>query len=226
MSFEHIPDDEHILNFRKGWIERIPSWFIPIQENKLRVIIGPGDYVHEFEGRMKTNIEAFKEYDVFCCFGDNDVFNDTLYTSVSDNLQYLKTRHYHQKVMCIIDVYNELQMINFVDLFRDSCMIMTHQGGHSPNFKPEYSSACLITGGIVVQKTLHDNEIYKNFKELRKHGLICAYEDFIDPTGRSYKGSIVCTKIDYSYFNGGLRNSRRLRRTSRKTKLRRKTRKH
>jgi hypothetical protein len=213
----NIPNDEHILNFRAGSIQCLPEWFQPILDRYVSVIVGPGDVVHPRANRMLTNIEQFKEYDVFCCVGYDDTVSRVpgeSYTSVADNLMYLRENHYHQKLLCIIDVLDDSQMENFTRLFSEKCIIMGHQDNHTPNFPPKYSSACLIPGGILYQRAgLYDYNVitksgkttynaYNDAAKMRSFGLKCAIDTIVDPAERRLKNVMVCTKIDYGLWGG------------------------
>lgn len=211
-------NDEHILNFKENFIENLPEWF----ENRtnLTLICGPGDYVH----RGKTNIEQFYTYDIFCCYGDDlDTGSDESYTSVQENLIYLKNNFFHEKILCLIDLTNENQVQNFLALFNNKIMILTAQDGHSPIFDPIASFYLLIDGGVVIPKAFdkrrqYNAPYYGKYSE-NPYGFECINNNYIEPsTQRKFTNAFICIKKDYSNYNGGKKKKNKTRKNTKSKK--------
>jgi len=218
-----------VLNFKSGHIDNLPDWF-QIPEMGLKVICGPGDYVHYVSslGRFVTNVEKYIDYDVFVCYGDEGIYEEKSYTSVTENEQYLIDNNYN-KLICLVDIHNKSQMANFIELFGNKVIHINRQDHHSPIFKMDDSFKLLKAGGIVhIKSPMGDIVLPAAEKKTRamekyKHyGFKCNFTDFTEPTTeRVYRESLVCTKLDYgnNLFSGGQRPRRTKKRTGRRHAL-------
>ena len=194
-----------VLNFKSGHIDNLPDWF-QMPDMGLKVICGPGDYVHFNKplNRYVTNVEQYIDYDIFVCLGDEGVREQLSYTSVQENERYLIDHNYN-KLICLIDISDESQMANFNQLFGNKVIHINRQDHHCPIFKMDDSFKLLKAGGIVHIKSPMGNialpasekkaraiEIYKHY------GFKCEFTYFAEPTTESfYKDTLVCTKGDY-----------------------------
>lgn len=245
-------DRSRLLDFKAGHIDKLPAGFDSaaiLEANAgLNVICGPGDYVHS----GLTNLEQFKAFDVFCCFGDDEIPKNTVnmseriytYTSVDENLEYLNKNNLN-KLLCIIDITNKEQIDNFAALFKGMAILVTHQDGHSPIFPPRTCFTILQPGGIVVlrqtERSIWPNgskdgpntnltrEFYRNTYWRNKpfsntSNFICSKQDIVLPgENRSFTRK-VCTRRDEKMNLGG--GPQRKRMKPRSTKKRRAHRAH
>jgi hypothetical protein len=224
-----------VLNFKSGHIDNLPDWF-QIPEMGLKVICGPGDYVHfdESLNRYVTNVEKYIDYDVFVCFGDEGDYQKEAYASVQENERYLIDHNYN-KLICLIDIYDDAQMTNFKQLFGNQVIHINRQDHHCPIFKMDDSFELLKAGGIVHIKSPMGNialpaaEKKARGMEMYKHyGFKCEFTDFTEPTTeRVYKDTLVCTKRDYgNNLFGGKRRMKTKKRTARHLTARHLTARH
>lgn len=220
-------NNSKLLDFTKGNIDKLPETFniSLIEETNpgLKVICGPGDYVHF----GVTNVQKYKDYDVFCCLGDSGLLKETSpdhYTSVQENLDYLNANNLN-KLLCIIDVSNIEQTSNFSKLFGDKCILVSHQDVHSPIFYPDTCFKILKPGGIVALKSTEgigegffDKTYWRNKDGTQKFK--CKVDTFTEPgTNRVYQGLKICVRKDYSpdLFGGKKRKTYRKKSNKRKT---------
>jgi hypothetical protein len=203
----------HLLNFREGEIASLPEWFE--LRDDLKAIAGPGDYVHYIAdlGRYQTNVEKYIDYDIFCCFGDDDIpkveGSQNPYTSVADNVKYLEELGAN-KLVCIIDLFDTSQTDNFVRLFGRNFAHINNQDAHSPPFPPSVCGRLLKPGGFAIAKGT-----YWNGKAT--DGFTVGTSRFVEPgTGRVFPSIKTYT---YTGAAGGRR--RRQGKTRRKVSGRR-----
>jgi hypothetical protein len=114
-----IMDNEHVLNFHEG-VECLPEW---LTKDGLSLIMGAGDL--DQEGIL--NVKKFSDFDVFFC--NNWSYNGT----IERNIAYLAEHYFHQKVICIIDVHNEQEMLSFTELFKHRFRRVDGYGQHTPH---------------------------------------------------------------------------------------------
>ncbi len=227
------------LDFRAGVVHSLPDWFVmPADpgfitnqsgelinswDPTLKIITGPGDYVHwdDTAQRFKTNIENWYMYDIFCCFGDNDIPHVAgtthSYTSVDENLAYLDSKGAN-KLLCIIDVNNKEQTDNFVRLFGRNAELISNDTAHSPPFPPTVCNRLLIPGGKVVLRGTYWTKKYTD-EQLSPLGFTSAITPWRDPRN----GRLMTTQKVYTY-TGAAGGRRRARRKTGRTKRSRRTR--
>jgi hypothetical protein len=126
-------DNEHVLNFHEG-VECLPEW---LTKDGLSLIMGAGDL--DQEGIL--NVKKFSDFDVFFC--NNWSFNGT----IERNIAYLAEHYFHQKVICIIDVHNEQEMLSFTELFRHRFRRVDGYGQHTPHMSIVDLERVLCFGG-------------------------------------------------------------------------------
>jgi len=197
-------DYNPLLNFKENKNVKLPDWFIfPV--DGVNMICGPGDYVHN----NKTNVEQFKEFDIFVCFGDDDIpkekvkgeLKNAVYTSVDENVEWLKTNPQGKnKLLCLIDIYNYEQVSMFIDIFGGKVKFLTSQT-NSPIFNPlECVSLLKKPGGIVeltyITKHGHGYGIYavektKWFEFFKNNKIYDLFGEIIDPK----TGFLTCSEI-------------------------------
>ncbi len=211
--------ESKVLNFKSGIVDTLPDWF-HIPEMGLKVICGPGDYVHfrPSLNRFVTNVEQYIDYDVFVCYGDSGVHQREAHTSVEENERYL-IDHNHNKLICLIDINNKEQMENFTRLFGNKVIHINRQDHHSPIFEMNDAFKLLKAGGIIHIKSPMGNialpmaEKKTRTREMYKHyGFKCEFTDFIEPTTeKAFKDAFVCTKKDYAnnLYGGSKRRTKR-----------------
>jgi hypothetical protein len=181
-----------LLNFRAGYIDKLPSDFI-IPDAGLKIMCSCGDYVHTIpagDGKLITNVEQFKEYDIFCCLGDNETpkeIDQFDYTSVEENLQYIERYYPNTKLLCIIDITNLEQITNFMNLFKNKCVHIFSHTTHSVVFPPEICIDLLKEGGNVV--------LHKSQWTTERRGFECLITNYTDiSTSRVFNRIEICTK--------------------------------
>jgi hypothetical protein len=184
-----VPEHQRssLLNFRNGYINYLPPEFI-IPDDGLKIMTSTGDYVHTRDDKIITNVEQYKEYDIFCCLGDDDLpkslgLGD--YTSVMENLDYLDTNYKNHKLLCIIDITNVEQITNFMNLFKNKCIHIFSDTVHSVVFPLEICINLLKKGGKVI--------LYK--WPLESHGFKCSLQPYTEiSTKRVFSNLITCEK--------------------------------
>lgn len=240
-------DRSRLLDFKAGHIDRLPVGFDSaaiLEANAgLNVICGPGDYVHS----GLTNLEQFKVFDVFCCFGDDSIPKNTVnvreggiysYTSVDENLEYLNTNKLN-KLLCIIDITNKEQINNFAELFKGMAILVTQQDGHSPIFPPGTCFTILQPGGIVVlrqtdrriwpngskdgpatnmSREFYRNTYWKNQPFSNTSNFICSTQTYVLPGETKPRTGKVCTRRDEQMNLGGGPQRKRMKTRSIKKK--------
>jgi hypothetical protein len=150
-------DNEHVLNFHEG-VECLPEW---LPEDGLSLIMGAGDL--DQEGIL--NVNKFSDFNVFFC--NNWGFNE----SFERNVAYINEHYFHQKVICIIDVHNEQEMVSFTDLFKHRFRRVDGYGQHTPHMSITYLERVLCIGGRATniyemsEMCMEVNEFQKYLKE-------------------------------------------------------------
>ena len=129
-------DNEHVLNFHEG-VECLPEW---LTKDGLSLIMGAGDL--DQEGIL--NVKKFSDFDVFFC--NNWSFNGT----IERNIEYLAENYFHQKLICIIDIHNEQQMLSFTELFRNRFHHIDGYGQHTPHMSIADLERVLCLGGKAI----------------------------------------------------------------------------
>ena len=108
-------DDEHILNFWSGTPLTLPEWFA--NKTCLKMCVAAGD---GWDQLKNTDIEKLPEYDIYINSG---TFN---YSAANNllNLQYIKDYHYHKKLICYADIFNQNHLDLLVVLFKNKCQFI------------------------------------------------------------------------------------------------------
>ncbi len=106
--------EEHLLDFSNEGV-RVPDWFK--KRNDLRVMFASGDWVI---GGV-PNTQEFVDIDIHTCYpsGDNIPSNplegDRI--DIEANLKYIRGSHYHQKLICYLDIKDRKQVHRFIAAF-------------------------------------------------------------------------------------------------------------
>lgn len=117
-------DHNQLLDFLKqnGKDVKLPNWF-QFPEDGVSVICGAGDYVRIVEGHWQTNVELFRDYDIFICIGEDEIApkgkQSDIYSSVEENLKWLKANE-PNKLLYLMDMGNEKQVSKFLEIFYNS----------------------------------------------------------------------------------------------------------
>jgi hypothetical protein len=189
---QHLEVPEHqrssLLNFRNGYISELPPEFI-IPDDGLKIMTSTGDYVHTRDDKLITNVEQYKEYDIFCCLGDDDAPKSVFprdYTSVMENLDYLDTNHKNKKLLCIIDITDLEQITNFMNLFKNKCIHIFSDTVHSVVFPLEICIDLLKKGGKVI--------LYEWPKELP--GFKCSEQSYTEISTERFLENLITCKLE------------------------------
>jgi len=110
--------NEHILNFHEAEV-LLPTWLPPV----LSLMVGAGDLDHD----NIPNVMKFSTFDVFFCNAwDNS-------GSFRKNVEYLTKVYPQQKVICVINHDDQIQVDRFVELFRGRFSLIDGHFGHTPH---------------------------------------------------------------------------------------------
>jgi hypothetical protein len=109
-------NDEHVLNMANEGVQ-IPDWFT--KRENLRIMFASGDFIRD----SIPNTQEFSEYDIHSCY----IVKDDHYTPVNgygtdleSNVNYIRENHYHEKLIIILDLYDDAQISRFTELFINS----------------------------------------------------------------------------------------------------------
>ena len=173
-------DNEHVLNFHEG-VERLPEW---LPEDGLSLIMGAGDL--DQEGIL--NVKKFSDFNVFFC--NNWSFHGTL----ERNIAYIAEHYFHQKVICIIDVHNEQEMISFTDLFKHRFRRVDGYDQHTPHMTIADLERVLCLGGRATN-IYEMSEMCIEVDEFQKYLKDDYYPYMALMDGKVYKNPGVCFNI-------------------------------
>jgi hypothetical protein len=135
--------DDRIIDFSKGK-PVLPDRFVSkinVSKEGLNMILASGDGWGD-DTRKRTNIEKYKDdYDIFCCLAD---YNKD---GLNANIQYLAANPQLNIVLCLFNIFNEIDCDKLLDLFSNKIKLINTddtrvylQGG--------ISYRLLVEGGI------------------------------------------------------------------------------
>jgi len=180
---------EHILYFNQE--TTLPAWF---PKTTISVILGAGDIIHD----GITNVQEFSTFDVFFCNAWN------IEGSFQKNVDYLIKNHYHQKIICVIDIHNEQHMHNFIQTFRGRFHLIDGNGGHTPHFTLNQIEKLLCVGGSAVNIYERPDSMVE-IGELEywfEHGYFKGMPSYSSILARPYKKGVGnLTEEEYSYLS-------------------------
>lgn len=128
-----VPKSKHVLDFS------VESTSVPeFMSGRLSLMVGAGDLMHN--GLL--NVEKFTSDVFFCNAWDMN-------SSFQSNIQYLEDTKYN-RVICVVDYYNEVQRRRFIDAFKGRFSLIDGHDSHVPHFTVGELAELLADGGTAM----------------------------------------------------------------------------
>ncbi len=146
-----------VIDFRQNLPPHIPKWIL--EGSSFKLMLWSGDGCHD----GASDVERLHAYDIYVCQGYPD--------NLDVNIKYLKERG-REGCICLLDVFNEHQMMMFIGVFSGKISHMNSDNfGNTPTLPLIHYKALLESGGtayntIGINCAIFPEEEYYNTLEL------------------------------------------------------------